>query len=347
MSTSLPVVADYEEIRALAIALIHGSKTLLGVRTENEFTDILYKQRDSLLENLRFQLRIFDHIPTQEEVALFGDDLLLLKSHLGVIVSPSQELPGRTESFGPTVLAYDSVVKRAVLENLIDSEEDLAPRVNLLKDEQPDILKKYHPLSLSGYLRELCRGRLPNGLGLTRGTVWDTFEDLVFLVLSSGFRLKASREGHMERGRHLPDGYFVIVHPTKSAVMFDCKGKESGLFSMDKDDELRFKSYVRERKQEILTLENVEVRFFAVFACDFRGNMDLRVRAVLRDTGVHLCMIPMRSFVDFCEKMYSRALEYPDIVDLIKWPDLLSFPIVDAKEYEKELTRIDRLARRF
>ncbi len=340
-------MASYEELRSLVLALVRGETQLLSVRTEEGFTDILFKERSRLSGALVTEVRLFKNDHTQQDLLNLIDDLSVLGNQIGVAISPSGA--GELQEIPPNLLLrdYEFIIKRADDAGIIESPDRLVPRDDFLEQREADLLKTYHPLSLAKHLESLCRGEVPEALSATTGTPWDSFEDLTALVLTSGLHLNVRREGHTKPFEHVPEGYFLTGDQDDAVALYDCKGTEREVFTMDKNDELRFKSYIQGRKTEIRTLEHAGIRFFVVFACGFGGNVAQRMREILGATGVHLCLIPVGPFADFCRELLERALSFPEIVRLVKWSSLLAWDVVEPEQFGRELDRIDQAAKRY
>jgi hypothetical protein len=320
---------------------------LIEARTENKFTEILLERDDPLLRDIRIQVRVYRQVPSLDEISVFSSAVSQLRSQFGVVIAPSSDSMDLNELSNLMLIDYDSVVKRAIDTKLIESANRLRLDADALANKQADILRQLHPLRLARFLPELSVGKVPDSIRDNTSSAWDTFEDLTFLILTSGFGLYGRREGHTKLFEHVPEGYFITGSPKRVAVMFDCKGSQSGKYKMNKDDELRFRDYINSRKKDIEILEHVELRSFVLFANEFGGDIESRTRNVLEDTGIHLCVAPVNDFATFCDEMYKRAIAYQEVIHLVQWPHLLTAEVLDSAEFSKELARLDNVAKRY
>jgi len=339
-------VARYEDIRPLLIAVSQRNARLISAQTQDSFTEILLR-KESEFGEIGIQIRLFRNKPSKAEISFFEEDLRLLGLNLGIAVLPTLK---RDETRDPTIihmLGYGNIIEKAIELGLIESGGNLEIDADELSKQQADLYHDSHPLAFSRFLLKLSNGTIPSEVKSGDKTAWDLLEDVVFLILK-GFELRARREGHTKPFEHKPEGFFIINgSPGNIAAMFDCKGSTSGRYKMDKDDELRFIDYINGRKQEILTLEKADLRFFIIFAADFTGDLEKRTRSILAETGVHLCVIPIEPFADFCLKIRDRAIMFDEICDLIQWPHLLSADRLDGAEFNTELVRLDKFSRRY
>ncbi len=328
----------------MVIALVHDDARIAGARSQDGFTEVIIAKKYPLLQEVRTQVRVYRETITVEDIAMMIDDMRLLRTHIGIAITPDvtgdEKLPDHIVG-----LSYQQVVELALEHGLIESQEMLAIDADHLSKKQADLMERCHPLSLAKHMVPISRGEVPEIMGTQKGSPWDALEDLVVLVLSTGLQLTTRREGHAKRFQHLPEGYFLVGTRNDIAAMFDCKGSESGYYVMSKNDELRFEDYIRTRKDEIQTLEHADLRHFVIFANEFGGDLELRERAILKETGVHLCVVPLSPFVEFCEEMKKRALAYPEILKLIDWPGLLVNSYLGQTEFAREVERLDAFAR--
>jgi hypothetical protein len=340
-------MASYEDIRLVVIAVAQKSATITGARTQDGLTELVVMEKRPLLGQCRSIVRVFKEHPSREQLTALSNDLRLLHIDRGFVIVPSTQ--GDDPEFIPgiKVMDYESVLDQAMKLNLISSRSELGIKAEALSKSQAGLIQELHPLNLAQYLPSLSRGAIPDDLADWAPDPWDAFEDLIFLVFVSGFGLNAKREGHAARFEHKPEGYFLTAQKDGVVAMFDCKGTRKDKYKMEKDDELRFKNYISERKGEIETLENAELRYFLLFASDVGGDIEMRKKEILSATGIHLCIVLVSALADFGTEVMNRAVKYPNIIRLIDWTKMLSVPILNEAVFSAELVRIDQAARRY
>ncbi len=334
-------ITGYEEVRPILVALAQRAGTLRGARTQTEFSDLIVLRRDELLGPTRIHIRLYRSDPAPTDLQTLSDDAGVLEDNLVVAVSPNRSSTTPPLLPGLLQLGYDDVIGRALDASLIHSRDNLTVDAERLLRTQSDLLEKIHPLALARHIPELAKGILPPDLPATGGSAADALEDLVAVTFSMGFGLSLRREGHANPFEHKPDGYFMTNKPNRIAVMYDCKSTAKQKLVLSGDDELRFGDYIKGRKVEIEKLENAELRDFVVFASEVGGDFEVRVRRMLANTGIHLCVVLAKPLAGFCTEMYRRALAWRDILALVDWPRILAVDVVGDREFKAELKRLD------
>lgn len=133
-------------------------------------------------------------------------------------------------------------------------------------------------------------------------------------------------------------GYFGLI--------YDCKSSKSS-YSMNKQDELTYINYIKEKEIEFRNLYKCELRYFLIISPQFSGDLDLRRNAVYQATGVLLFFIKATTLRDIALWAYQLPNNLKPLIDISEL--LLSREIIVSDEtivkYIKEFDK--RMRKRY
>ncbi len=150
------------------------------------------------------------------------------------------------------------------------------------------------PYLLLRHLPQLACNRLPACIKRTLGSVdlkpWELLEEGVFFFFRTMLMLDTIRLGKECLFKREPEGIVLVNREHDPfALMYECKSRKDG-YRMSSDDALRYKNYIRKKRQEVRLRYYTRLSHFVIVASSFEGDTDSRL-SELECEGVVVCMI--------------------------------------------------------
>jgi hypothetical protein len=173
---------------------------------------------------------------------------------------------------------------------------------------------------------------------------WQVFEAAVFSVFHYCFNCATQKLGEECLFEHEPEGIVVIGDALRFALIYECKSaKES--YTMTADHELRYKDYIQKKTNEIRVLHGATLKYFAVIAPEFSGDIHERREKIFSDTQVLTIFLPasvLSSLGTWACKLPSDIKRLIDLKSIFKLDeDIVMKSTVEnyIKEFERNIRR--------
>jgi hypothetical protein len=192
------------------------------------------------------------------------------------------------------------------------------------------IYELFGPFALAQRLPEIARQGIPAEMKKDAQDLnlepWQLFEQAVFSIFHFCFSFPTRKLGEDCLFEHEPEGVVVIGESdSRYALIYECKSaKES--YSMSSDHELRYRDYIKEKRQSVQVLENSPLRYFVIIAPSFSGDIQDRRQKIFDDTGiwtVFMSATVLSSFGEWASRLPNDIKKLVNLKDIFKLDELL------------------------
>ena len=170
------------------------------------------------------------------------------------------------------------------------------------------------PYLLLRELPELASNRVPDQVlkacGGTPLEAWELLEEGVFFFFRQILMLQTIRLGANALFKQEPEGVVLVNRDYNPfAFIYECKARDDG-YKMSADDALRYKNYIKKKRQEVRVRYNLPLTHFLIISSSFNGDIETRA-ADIGCEGIVLCLLS----ADYMKSLYDRirTLPFPDI----------------------------------
>lgn len=197
----------------------------------------------------------------------------------------SSEIQDQINKLGIEFLDRETILnvleEKKISESIIQEYSELYDLVGapVLAAALPDIARQKVPKEMRENVQRL--GLKP----------WQVFEDAVFSVFHYCFNYATQKLGGECLFEHEPEGIVLIGDTQRFALIYECKSAKKS-YTMTSDHELRYKNYIREKMERVRILHVATLKYFAIIAPGFSGDISERREKIFRDTQVLTIFMP-------------------------------------------------------
>lgn len=177
------------------------------------------------------------------------------------------------------------------------------------KDESLDyeLLSPYLVLRM---LPELASNTLPNciesGCSGKLLKPWELLEEGVYFFFRTILMLPTIRLGKERLFQNEPEGIVLVNREDNPfALIYECKARKYG-YQMTSDEVLRYKNYIKRKREEIRHRHNLLLTHFVIVSSSFSGNIKERTEDI-GGCGIVMSMLPATQLTS----LYDTLRLYP------------------------------------